>query len=232
MDVTVTLLEWLKVNGPLTLGFVAFICALGVPLPIPVLMIAAGALVRQGHLHLPAAIGFTIGGALIAEVLYYSVGRKLGPLAHSRTSARFVAVYAEAEARFSQRPAVTVYLTRWLFPPIGIPTNLIAGSSRFPLARFVAAAVVGNVMWIVGYTAIGYALGNDYHNMSPVFDRYKVYFAAAAAAIGLAYVGWRKRDVIWAFLRRTFQAAVLALTPRKPAPKPASVADKPKPPKR
>ena len=83
MDLTRTLLEWLMINGPMTLGLVAFLCALGLPLPIPVLMIGAGALVRQGHMHLPTAVLFTAGGALVAEMLYYAIGRRLGPLART-----------------------------------------------------------------------------------------------------------------------------------------------------
>lgn len=228
MDVTVTLLEWLMANGPLTLGLVAFICALGVPLPIPVLMIAAGALVRQGQMNLPTAIAFTAGGALLAETLYYTIGRKLGPLARTRAGARFAAVYDEAEARFKQRPGLSVYLTRWLLAPLGIPTSLIAGASGFPLIRFAPAAVLGNVMWIVGYTAVGFALGNEWQNMSPVFDRYKVYFAATALGIALAYVMWRKREAVLAFGRRMVVLAAAALTPRKPA----SIEEKTRPPKR
>ena len=150
MDLTRTLLEWLMINGPMTLGLVAFLCALGVPLPIPVLMIGAGALVRQGHMHLPTAVLFTAGGALVAEMLYYTIGRRLGPLARTHAGRRFAFVYDEAERRFKDRPGLTVYLTRWLFAPIGIPTTLIAGSSQFPLPRFVAGAVAGNVMWIIG----------------------------------------------------------------------------------
>ncbi len=232
VDVTRTLLEWLMVSGPLTLGLVAFICALGVPLPIPVLMIAAGALVRQGHMHLPTAVAITAGGALIAEVMYYTIGRELGPLARTRAGARFAAVYDEAENRFKGHPGLTVYLTRWLFAPIGIPTSLIAGASRFSLPRFVSAAILGNTMWIVAYTALGYALGNEWHNMSPVFDRYKVYFAAAAVAIGLAYVAWRNRLTLIALLRRVLHAVSTALAPRKPAAKPATVTDKTKSTKR
>ncbi|MGE5602278.1 MAG: DedA family protein [Nitrososphaerales archaeon] len=227
MDVTRTLLEWLMLNGPLTLGLLAFVCALGVPLPIPLLMVAVGALVRQGHMHLPTAVIVTAGGTLIAELLYYSIGRQLGPLARSQTGARFAAAYSMAESRFRQRPSLTVYLTRWLFAPIGIPVNLIAGSSRFPLERFVFGAVVGNTMWIIGYTVLGYALGNEWHNMSPVFDRYKVYFAGAAAVIGLAILAWRKRDAVARALRP------MALARKEPAVKPVVIpSDTNKPSKR
>ncbi len=230
MDLTRTLLEWLMVNGPMTLGLVAFVCALGVPLPIPLLMVASGALVRQGHMHLPTAVVVTVGGALIAELLYYTIGRELGPLARMRAGARFAAAYGVAESRFRQRPSLTVYLTRWLFPPIGIPVNLIAGSSRFPLARFVFGAVLGNFMWIVGYTAVGYALGNEWHNMSPVFDRYKVYFAATAVVIGLVYLAWRRRDVVLRALRPALIA--VPLTPEKRAVERVTINDTNKSPKR
>jgi membrane-associated protein len=226
VDLTRTLLEWLIVNGPATLGLVAFLCALGVPLPIPLLMVASGALVRQGHMHLPTAVLVTAGGALIAELLYYTIGRELGPLARARAGVRFAVAYGVAESRFRQRPSLTVYLTRWLFPPIGIPVNLIAGSSRFPLARFVFGAVVGNTMWIIGYTALGYALGNEWHNMSPVFDRYKIYFAGAAVVIGLAVLVWRKRDVVARALRP------VALRPDGPTVKTVRITDTNTPPKR
>lgn len=230
MDLTRTLLEWLMVNGPATLGLVAFVCALGVPLPMPLLMIAAGALVRQGHMHLPTAVFMTAGGALIAELLYYTVGRELGPLARARAGARFAAAYDVAETRFRQRPSLTVYLTRWLFPLIGIPVNLIAGSSRFPLLRFVSGAVIGNVMWIIGYTAVGYALGSEWHNMSPVFDRYKVYFAAAAVVVGLVYLALRKRNaVLRAF--RPLPGAV-SLTTEKHAVERVAITDTKTPPRR
>jgi membrane-associated protein len=223
VDLTITLLEFLKVNGPATLGLVAFFCALGVPLPIPVLMIAAGALVRQGHMHLPTAFVFTAAGALVAEVLYYTLGRKLGPLARTRAGARFAAVYDVAEDKFRLRPGLTVYLTRWILAPIGIPTTLIAGSSGFPLLRFIPAAIVGNIMWMTAYTAVGYALGNEWSNISPALDRYKVYFASAAAVIGVGILGWRNRTAIANWARPWVQSIGPALNPHKPAPKPARV---------
>ncbi len=232
MDVTRTLLEWLMMNGPATLGLVAFMCALGVPLPAPLLLIGAGALVRQGHMHLPTAILVTAGGALLAELLYYGLGRHLGPLARTRAGARFAAAYEVAESRFRQRPSLTVYLTRWLLSPIGIPINLIAGSSRLPLGRFIAAALIGNTMWIVGYTALGYALGNEWQNVSPAFDRYKVYFAAAAVVIGLGILGWRMRHVLARALRPSLSNVSGALAPKNPAPRPVPIDDVKQSPKR
>lgn len=236
MDLTRALIEWLIANGPLTLGLVAFICALGVPLPIPVLMIAAGALVRQGHITLHTAILVTAGSALLAELIYYTAGRKLGPLARARLSRgprgqRYAAIYDEAARRFGQRPGLTVYLTRWLIAPLGIPTNLIAGAARLSLRRFVICALLGNLMWIAAYTAVGYALGAEWQNVSPVLDRYKVWFAAAALAIGLALLAHRYRAALATALRRAARAAFPALPLRRPAIEPVEVidpADKPR----
>ncbi len=219
-------------NGPMTLGLVAFVCALGVPLPVPVLMIAAGALVRQGHMHLPTAVLVTAGGALVAELLYYAIGRQLGPLARTRAGARFAAAYDVAESRFKLRPSLTVYLTRWLFAPIGIPINLIAGSSRFPLSRFILGAIIGNTMWIVGYMALGFALGNEWQNMSPALDRYKVYFAAAALLIGAGIVAWRKRSVLNRSLRPVLSSLSAPLAQKKPATRTVPISDSEKPTKR
>lgn len=222
MDLTRVLLEWLIANGPATLAVVAFLCALGVPLPIPVLIIGAGALVRQGHMNLATAVAVTAAGALLAESLYYAIGRQLGPLARSRMGHRFATVYDEAERRFRQRPGLSVYLTRWLLPPIGIPTNLIAGAAAYPVGRFVSAAILGNAMWIVAYTAIGYALGSEWHNVSPVLDRYKLWFGGAALVIGLGIVAYRNRFA----LQRAGRAALGAWGPRPAAVKPLEVRER------
>jgi membrane protein DedA with SNARE-associated domain len=186
-------------------------------------------------MHLPTAVLVTAGGALIAEVLYYTIGRELGPRARTRAGRRFAAVYDEAESRFKQRPDLMVYLTRWLFAPIGIPTSLIAGSSQFPLPRFMVGAVAGNIMWIMGYTALGFALGNEWYNASPVFDRYKVYFGVAALLIGLAVVTWRSRIAVSRVMLRcvgVLFSSAAALGPEKPSPRPARVVNTAKPAKR
>ncbi len=216
MDLTRELLQWLIANGPMTLAVVAFICALGVPLPIPVLVIAAGALVRQGHMGLATAVVVTSTGALLAETLYYALGRELGPVARGRLNARYASLYDEAARRFNQHPGLTVYLSRWLVAPIGIPVNLIAGAARFPLPRFALASILGNLMWITAYTAIGYALGNEWRNVSPVLDRYKLWFAAAAVVIGLAILAHRNRATLLRWLRNTIPAL---------APQPVEITD-------
>lgn len=227
MDLTRTLLEWLIANGPTALALVAFICALGVPLPIPVLAIGAGALIRQGHINPFVAVALTLAGALLAELIYYTLGRELGPLARHRMGRRFAAVYDEAERRFRQHPGLTVYLTRWLAAPIGIPVNLIAGSTAYPVHRFIPAALLGNAMWLLAYTAIGYALGNEWQSVSPVIDRYKLWFGAAAILIGAGIVTYRNRLA----LLRAGRAALAALAPRRPAVKPVEVSEKPEKPR-
>jgi membrane protein DedA with SNARE-associated domain len=219
VDLTRTLLEWLIANGPATLALVAFICALGVPLPIPVLIIGAGALVRQGQMNLATAVAVTLTGALLAELVWYAAGRELGPRARSRMGRRFASVYDEAERRFRQHPGLTVYLTRWLLQPIGIPTSLIAGASAFPVRRFIPAAVAGNLMWVVAYTAIGYALGSEWQNVSPVLDRYKLWIGGAAVVIGLGIITYRNRYA----LAHAGRVALAWLTPHRPVVKPVEV---------
>ena len=221
MDVTRTLLEWLIANGPITLALVAFVCALGIPLPIPVLVIGAGALVRQGHMSIQTAVLVTSFSALLAETAYYALGRALGPRSRARLGARYASVYDETERRFNQRPGLTVYLTRWLLAPIGIPTNLIAGAARFPLPRFIVFSILGNLMWILAYTAVGYALGNQWQTISPVVDRYKIWFAAAAIVIGIAIIAFRNRQA----LLRAGKSAVASAARTGPAVEPAKVTD-------
>jgi membrane protein DedA with SNARE-associated domain len=216
---TRTLLAWLIENGPITLALVAFICALGIPLPIPVLVIGAGALIRQGHMGLYTAVMVTSFSALLAETLYFAIGRELGPRSRARLGARYASLYDETERRFNQHPDLTVFLTRWLIAPLGIPTNLIAGAAGFPLSRFALASILGNLMWILAYTAVGYALGSQWESVSPVIDRYKVWFAGAAIVIGIAIVAFRNRQM----LLRASRNALAGVAPEHPAAEPAKV---------
>ena len=76
-------------------------------------------------------------------------------------------------------------------------------------------------MWILAYTAVGYALGNQWQTISPVVDRYKIWFAAAAIVIGIAIIAFRNRQA----LLRAGKSAVASAARTGPAVEPAKVTD-------
>ena len=66
-------------------------------------------------------------------------------------------IYAEVK----RRGGIAIYLTRWLFTPLALPTNLIAGSSGYPFWKFLLFDIAGEITWILLYGGLGYAFGSQ-----------------------------------------------------------------------
>lgn len=141
-----------------------FVGGLGVPVPGTLFVVAAGAFVRQEVLSMGDTLLLGLVGVVIGDVLSYSIGR----LARVWLQRRFgqSSTWQQAEATFQQRGGVAVYLSRWLLTPIAIPVNWVAGSSGYPVSRFVFYDVVGELTWLVLFGGLGYAFGSQWEVIS------------------------------------------------------------------
>ena len=52
---------------------------------------------------------------------------------------------------------LSIYLTRWLLTPLAIPTNLPVGASGYPLRKFLAFDLAGELTWLLVLRGLGYA---------------------------------------------------------------------------
>jgi membrane-associated protein len=201
------LLQWLVENGPQVLGLVTLLCALGMPLPLPLLVLASGALVREGLMDAKSAVLFCYIGSLLAETVFYLVGRFAAPRMEQRAG-RFAMLWSRAERRFRERAALTVFLTRWLLVPLGIPTNLLAGSTSYPYWRFAMSAMAGDAMWIALYGLTGYFIGHGWRRVSPYLMMYGGWVAVAGVTAVLLYGLWRYRAAVPALRWRSRPVSV------------------------
>lgn len=191
VDLLELLLAWLPSHAPLLLSLAAFGGALGLPLPTPLLVAAAGALARQGVVDPGWAVLGCIAGSLTGETLYYAVGRYGGGWAGPRAVWFLAGTWQSAQARFRERPALTIYLTRFLLTPLGIPVSVIAGSSSYPYGLFTACAVAGDLVWIALYGLSGFLLGSEWQAFGQELTRYGGWIAAFTAGGCALYVVWR-----------------------------------------
>ena len=203
------LLDVLPVYGPYLLGLVALCCALGLPLPMPVLVLATGALVRQGMLGVGWAVVGCLAGSLLGESVYYTAGRYAGDWVQQHAGRLIAGTWLKTQQQFGAQAALTVYLTRFLFTPLGIPTSVIAGSHHYAFWRFAGCALAGDMVWIASYGAVGYLLGAQWQAFSETVLRYGNW-VVSTVAIGLVlrYV-WHKRTQ----LRRLWHARPATLQP-------------------
>lgn len=153
-------LGYLQAYGPIVLAITLLLGGLGVPVPASLLVLAAGAFVRQDRFSLPLAFGLALLGAMTGSVGSYLMGRYglrkiIARMKRSRS-------WRKAEETFKRRGGTAIVLTRFLLTPLALPTNLIAGGERFPLARFAALSAVGEAIYILIYGGLGFVFAESW----------------------------------------------------------------------
>jgi membrane protein DedA with SNARE-associated domain len=160
MELSSLLLTLIGTYGAPALALGLMLAALGAPLPSTLLVLTGGALVQMGALDLPTTLGLALGCVVLGDGLSYAMGRLFcGPIRRrwGRTAA-----WQRAEALVRRRGGLAVLLTRFALTPLAIPVNLAAGGSGFSFRHFLAYDLTGEVIWLLGYGALGYLFGSQW----------------------------------------------------------------------
>ncbi|UCC85820.1 MAG: DedA family protein [Anaerolineales bacterium] len=163
--------------GPLVLGLALLLGALGLPMPVPLLGLAAGAFARQGLIDWKTLSALGLMGAVLGDSISYAAGRFAGGWLQRRLGDS--STWQKAAGQFRQHGALAVYVTRFLLVPLAVPTSLIAGSSGYDFRRFLAFAVAGDASWIALYCGLGYIFGSRWHSISQLISPYLSWLAGA-----------------------------------------------------
>jgi len=135
----------------------------GVPLPGETILIAAGAMVQQGHLELGDAIVFGILGAVLGDQIGYWVGREGGRPFVLRWG-RYLLVtperLARAERFFARHGGEAVFLARFV-AGLRVFGALVAGISRMRWRTFFFYNALGGMLWATAAVTVGYLLGGS-----------------------------------------------------------------------
>ena len=135
----------------------------GVPIPVPgdFLMLALGVRAREGSIVMWQVIAALEAGTLLGASLLYLLARRGGRSLVERLG-RFIGVGPEqldrAEKQLQRHGAMAVVLGR-LLPGLRILTTIACGMFRVPYRVFLPAMAVGSLIYIVGYTMLGYFAG-------------------------------------------------------------------------
>jgi membrane-associated protein len=180
-DVSGLLLTYIVTYGALVLCVVFLVAAIGIPLPSTLCVVAGGAFIQQGVLDLYSTILLGMAGVLMGDMLSYGMGRLLRRPIEKRYGQS--AIWQRAEQYFARRGGIAIFLTRCVLTPIALPINLIAGSSDYHFARFVAYDAAGELVWLLFYGALGYFFGSQWEYVSDLISN------ASGLLIGLLIAG-------------------------------------------
>jgi membrane-associated protein len=128
----------------------------GFLLPGDTLLFAAGLIVAQTP---GANVWVMAGGVLVAAVVGdqvgYTIGLRLGRPYVARRGPRVQLGVAKAEEFYARYGWFAVVAARWI-PWVRTFVPFVAGVAKMPRSRFLAANIVGAVIWGPGLIVLGY----------------------------------------------------------------------------
>lgn len=184
MDWTSLVLEAIiNYGAPMVCG-ILMVGAMGIPLPGTLVVIAAGAFMRQELLNIYTTPLLGLVGVVAGDTCVFGIGR----FANQWIERRFghSASWQKSQETFEQRGGIAIYLTRWLLTPLALPTNLVAGSSGYGFSKFFFFDVAGELTWILLYGGLGYAFGAQWELITEFISNFSgLIISVLAIAVGI-----------------------------------------------
>ncbi|MFC8230432.1 DedA family protein [Streptomyces sp. NPDC057287] len=157
------LLNTFGLPGLLLIVFAESGLLIGFFLPGDSLLFTTGLLVTTGDLKYPLWLVCLLVAlaAIIGDQVGYLFGRKVGPSLFKRPDSRLFKQENVEKAHdfFEKYGPKSLVLARFV-PVVRTFTPIIAGVSRMDYRSFITFNIIGGVLWGVGVTLLGAALGN------------------------------------------------------------------------
>jgi membrane protein DedA with SNARE-associated domain len=169
------------------LAATTFFSCLALPFPASILMMTAGGFVAAGDLVLVNTVAAAAAGGIAGDQVGFWAGRKIGTpllnrLRHDPVRDKLL---SRAVAMLKKKGVAAVFLTRWLFSPLGPWVNLVTGATGFRWYLFTAAGVAGELVWAGLYVGMGYVFAGNIQAASDMLGSILGLLAGGAAVMVL-----------------------------------------------
>ncbi|MER6623744.1 DedA family protein [Streptomyces sp. NPDC000931] len=176
------------------------------PIPSEVILPLAGFAASSGRMGLLAVLLWTTAGSVVGALALYGVGALLGRDRTVAIAERLPLVKVtdieRTEAWFLRHGPKAVFFGR-MIPLFRSFISVPAGVERMRLPLFLGLTTLGSAIWNTAFVLAGYALGDNWEQVSTIVSAYsKVVLGVAALAL-VAFVvlrllrsgdGRRRRD--------------------------------------
>jgi membrane protein DedA with SNARE-associated domain len=129
-----------------------------IPLPSVPLLLAGGALIRTGRLHLLPAMACCVAAALIADTIWFQLGRRRGRRILKllcRVSLEPDACVRQTENAFLRYGMSSLLVSKFV-PGLNAVAAPLAGNSKSSYRRFLLYDTAGAALWSGAYLSLGY----------------------------------------------------------------------------
>jgi membrane protein DedA with SNARE-associated domain len=167
------------------------------PIPSVPLLVAVGALIHRGSLHAGAALACCLGGALLADLAWFRLGRTRGKRVLRficRVSLEPDSCVRQTENAFLKNGLKTLLIAKFV-PGLNAVAAPLAGDSPVGIGRFLVVDSLGIIVWSGAYMGIGYLFSNQVEDALGYAQRLG---AGALILFGGLLVAW----ILWKFFQR------------------------------
>lgn len=169
------MLTFLQSYGYLALWITVFIAAIGVPIPITLLLLAAGAFAALGDFNIVLLFFISFSALICGDNVGYWIGRIWGSkvlnwIERSKRWNRLIPPSRIVQSRqyFRLRGGLAIFLSRFLFAALGGIINLLAGSELYPYRNFLFFDCSGEALGALIPLLLGYIFGASWEAVGDV----------------------------------------------------------------
>jgi membrane-associated protein len=168
------------------------VAAIGVPLPVTLMLVVTGSLVSQGVMNFWWAIGVASAGSVAGDQIGYAIGRWGGTKLVSRCIGWLGGRerLAQAEAKARRWGGWGVFFSRWLVSPLGPWINFASGIAEYSWFRFAVWDVLGEVLGVVIFIMLGRIFSDRILALDAVLGDFAWALVALVAAVALGWKIW------------------------------------------
>lgn len=130
-------------------------------LPGDSLLFAAGAIASLGGLNPFLLAALLIAAAILGDAVNYFVGKYIGPKVFSRDYRFLKREHLERTQLFYEKHGGKTIIIARFMPIVRTFAPFVAGISSMKYSKFLFYNIVGAVVWVVSFVALGYVVGEN-----------------------------------------------------------------------
>ncbi len=193
-------------HGYAVTSVVCFISCCGLPLPLSVVLLTAGAAAHGGSLNYGVLLLCAAGSALLGDTLMYLGGRYTGwwlLAGLCRLSMNpDTCIFGSARSFYKRGPKTLLFAK--FVPGLATVAAPLAGSLNMRLGRFLRLDGVGALIYVTAWSSAGFVLAPVLRDVIGWVERVGHITAATVMVLLVAYIGW----LLWNTLRESHLSTV------------------------
>jgi len=178
-----------RYGSPALFAIVA-VAAVGVPLPVTLLLIVTGSLAAQGAMNVWLAIAIAAVGSVAGDQIGFAVGRWGGKRLVTRLSRMIGSAerIRELDAKAKSWGGAGVFFSRWLVSPLGPWINLASGAADYSWLRFTLWDFLGESFGAALYIWLGLVFSDRVQEVAGILGDLTW---AVVGILVAAFIGWK-----------------------------------------